>query len=98
MSMLLITTQVQENYGSAEKPYWKFKGGSDYVVRNYNGGPVPAVSALQAIAAKVECDNEMFREWIMDVAIVADDYLTEFERDQLKYEGKITYPATELAI
>jgi hypothetical protein len=29
---------------------------------------------------------------------VADDYLTEFERSQLDYEGKITYPATEILV
>ena len=28
--------------------------------------------------------------------IVADDYLTEFEKDQLEYEGQIRFPAKEL--
>jgi hypothetical protein len=30
--------------------------------------------------------------------VVADDYLTEFEQSQLEYEGRITYPATVLAM
>lgn len=98
MAKLLITTQVQENYGSADNPYWKNKGGSDYVVRNYNVGKIPAVSALQTLAEKIECDSEMYREWVVDVAIVADDYLTEFEQSQLDYEGKIAYPAKELSL
>lgn len=98
MAKLLITTQVQENYGDAKNPYWKNKGGCDYVVRNYTGGKVPAVSYLQALANQVECDNEMFREWVLDVTVVADDYLTEFERSQLEYEGKIAYPAKELSL
>jgi len=29
---------------------------------------------------------------------VADDYLTEFEQDQLEFEGKIRFPAQELAL
>jgi hypothetical protein len=29
---------------------------------------------------------------------VADDYLTEFEKSQLEYEGKITYPAREILV
>ena len=35
MAKLLITTQVYENYGDADKPYWKAKGGGDYVVKNF---------------------------------------------------------------
>lgn len=102
MSKLLITTQVYENYGAhswggpATGPcpqYWKAKGGCDYVVRNFRGDPTVAVMALRS---KVECDDQYFRESIIDFRIVADDYLTEFERDQLEYEGKINFPAKEL--
>jgi hypothetical protein len=32
----------------------------------------------------------------VDFNIVADDYLTEFERDQLEYDGQIMFPAKEL--
>jgi hypothetical protein len=28
--------------------------------------------------------------------VVADDYMTEFEQDQLDYEGQIRYPAKVL--
>ena len=43
MSKLLITTQVYENYawdengnlGKGADAYWKAKGGSDYVVKNF---------------------------------------------------------------
>jgi len=35
MAKLLIQTQVYENYGDADKPYWKAKGGGDYVVKNF---------------------------------------------------------------
>ena len=30
--------------------------------------------------------------------IVADDYLTEFERNQLEYDGSIMFPARELEV
>ncbi len=90
---LLITTQVYENYGDAEKPYWKAKGGSDYVVKNFKGYTTTAVMVLRD---QIEQDNEMFREYINDFHLVDDDYLTEFERSQLEYEGKITYGPKEL--
>ena len=90
---LLITTQVYENYGDAEKPYWKAKGGSDYVVKNFKGYTTTTVMVLRD---QIEQDNEMFREYILDFQLVADDYPTEFERSQLEYEGKITYGPKEL--
>ena len=100
---LLITTQVYENYGDADKPYWKAKRGCDYVVKNFVGNRRRSVAdsateAVMALRPQVECDNEMFREHIIDFTIVADDYLTEFERSQLEYEGKIMFPAKELTV
>ena len=102
---LLITTQVYENYawnedgsiGTGENAYWKPKGGSDYVVKNFRGGAGDAATtALMLLRDQIEKDTPYYREQIIDWKIVKDDYLTEFEKDQLEYEGKITYPATEL--
>lgn len=97
---LLITTQVYENYGAhdwdgkGECPqYWKAKGGSDYVVKKFRGD---ATAAVMALRSQVEEDSSYFRETIIDFRIVKDDYLTEFEKDQLEYDGEITYPAREL--
>mgnify|MGYP006281498709 CR=1 FL=1 len=106
MSKLLITTQVFENYawledgslGTGDNAYWKAKGGSDYVVKNFKGGEAKATMMIMALRSKIEQDNDAFREHIIDWRIVADDYLTEFERSQLEYEGKITYPAQELRV
>ncbi len=50
-----------------------------------------------ALRSQIECDNDHFRETIINFEVVADDYLTEFEKDQLEYEGSIRYPAKELA-
>lgn len=100
---LLITTQVYENYGAhdwdgtGECPqYWKAKGGNDYVIKNFKGGTEQATAAVMSAWNKIECATEYFRETIVDWTLVKDDYLTEFERSQLEYEGKITYPAREL--
>jgi len=95
MSKLLITTQVYENYGDADKPYWKAKGGNDYVVKKFKNIN-KATEAVMILRSQIECDNEMFREQIIGWDIVADDYLTPFEKSQLDYEGQIRFPAQEL--
>lgn len=104
MSKLLITTQVFENYawnedgslGVGADAYWKAKGGSDYVVKNIDINRAAEIATL--VAGQIEQDNEAFREYVIAWEVVADDYLTEFEKDQLEYEGKITYPAHELTV
>ena len=102
MSKLLITTQVYENYGAhdwdgqGECPqYWKPKGGNDYVVKNFRNFNAIG-SYIMVLRDKIETNTEYFREHIIDWEIVADDYLTQFERSQLEYEGKITYTPTEV--
>lgn len=102
---LLIITQVYENYawnengsiGTGADAYWKAKGGNDYVVKNFTDFN-NVTEVVMALREKVEQDNEYFREYIIDWEVVADDYLTEFEKSQLEYEGKITYPAVELEV
>ena len=96
MAKLLITTQVYENYGDAVKPYWKAKGGSDYVVKNFKDFN-RVTETVMALRGQIEQDNEFYTETIIGWEVVTDDYLTEFERSQLDYEGKITYSPKELA-
>lgn len=102
MAKLLITTQVYENYGAhdwdgvGECPsYWKAKGGNDYVVKKINVNKV--TETVMGVRSQIEQDNHAFRETIIGWEVVANDYLTEFEQSQLDYEGKIRYPAKELA-
>jgi hypothetical protein len=97
MSKLLIQTQVYENYGDADKPYWKAKGGGDYVVKNFRDFN-RVTEFVMALRNQVEQDNEFYTETIICWNVVEDDYLTEFERSQLEYEGRIIYPARELAL
>ena len=104
MSKLLITTQVYENYawnedgslGTGDKAYWKAKGGNDYVVKKFKDLN-RVTETVMALRGQIEQDNDAFRETIIGWEVVADDYLTEFEKSQLEYEGKITYGARELA-
>ena len=105
MSKLLILTQVYENYGAHDwdgkgtcPEYWKAKGGNDYVVKNFQGNEQDATVTVMALREKIEEDSQYYREHIVDFNIVADDYLTEFEKSQLEYEGKIVYPATEIVV
>ncbi len=104
MSKLLIITQVYENYawredgtiGTGTEAYWKAKGGSEYVIRNID---INRVQELAEVArAQVEQANDYYTETVIGWEVVADDYMTEFERDQLEYEGKIEYPAKELEV
>ena len=101
---LLITTQNLENYGAhdwdgiGECPqYWKAKGGSDYVVKNFTNFN-NTTEVVMALRGQIEEDSEYFRSSIINWEVVADDYLTEFEQDQLNYEGKIQFFAKELVI
>lgn len=104
MSKLLITTQYCENYGSPDEPYWKMKGGSDYVVEgldfdaDYEWADARVDMILSKVRDQVEISNPMCEEYILGWEIVADDYLTEYERSQLEYDGKITFPSKVLVI
>jgi hypothetical protein len=101
---LLISTQTHENYGAhdwdgvGECPqYWKAKGGSDYVVKNFTNIN-NTTEVVMALRGQIEEDSEYFRSSIINWEVVADDYLTEFEQDQLDYEGKIRFFAKELEL
>jgi hypothetical protein len=102
---LLITTQVYENYGAHDwdgkgscPQYWKAKGGNDYVVKNFRGGEEAASVMVMAVRERIEERNDHFEETIIGWDLVEDDYLTDFEKSQLEYEGEICYPAEELTV
>ena len=102
---LLITTQVYENYawnedgsiGTGDSAYWKAKGGSDYVIRNFDPTRYAPGIVVELVRSKVESDSDYVREHILDWSVVEDDYLTEFEQSQLDYEGVIRYASKEIA-
>lgn len=103
---LIITTQVYENYGAhawdgtGECPqYWKAKGGDEYV---FPLGSSLTSSELTAFveSATPHCTREdaYFREYVIDWSVVDDDALTQWEQDQLQYEGAITSPSPVLSL
>ena len=103
MSKLLITTQYYENYGAhdwdgaGECPqYWKAKGGGDYVVLNIDVNCAEDIAL--AATKQLNVTNEHFRQYVLAWEVVADDFLTEYERDQLEYEGRIVYPSQPLEL
>lgn len=94
--MLVIRTQYMENYGahdwdgSGECPqYWKCKGGSEYKVKNIDVNR--ATDIANWASGQVERDTDYCREYVIDWSVEADDYLSSFEKDQMEYDGKITF-------
>ncbi len=102
---LLIVTQVNENYawredgsiGTGAEAYWKPKGGNEYVVRDIKDA-AEATAAVMAVRDQIEESSDYFVEYIIDWEVVANDYMTEFERSQLEYEGRIDHPARVLEV
>jgi len=72
---IAITTQIRENYGDADKPYWKFKGGSVYVVPNLSVEQALEVKekGMPTLKALIETRNECFEEYVADWSILDDD-------------------------
>ena len=104
---LHIQTQIEENYGAHDwdgigscPQYWKMKGGNDYMYRL--GNSLRSEESLKEIVeffrGQIEENNEGYREYIIGYGVVSDDYLTEFEKSQLEYDGSITYPSKELTL
>lgn len=72
---IVITTQVRENYGSVDKPYWKFKGGDTYIVPNLSVEQTLKVKdhGIPTLKALIETRNEGFEEYVVDWSILDDD-------------------------
>jgi hypothetical protein len=103
MAKLHIVTQYMENYGvhdwdgTGDCPqYWKYKGGDDYFVLNVD--PNHAAETAEAVRDQVEYSNPHSRSYMLHWDLVADDFITVSERNQLEWEGKISWPAKCLEI
>jgi hypothetical protein len=72
---IVIQTQVRENYGSADQPYWKCKGGSTFIVPDLT--PVQAVKVqeqgIPTLTALIESRNDMFEEYVVGFSVVDND-------------------------
>jgi hypothetical protein len=95
---ILITTQYRENYGTPAEPYWKFKGGEDYFILGVDPVKTAPGVLVEQVRGQIEYSGEMSEEYILDWELVADDYVTDFERSQLELDGVIQYPAKILEL
>jgi len=100
---LHIWTQDIENYGAhdwdgkGECPqYWKAKGGVDFIVPKFKGNEEDATMAVMSLRSQIEENSQYFRREVIGWSIVPKDFMTEFEKDQLDFEGVIRFPAKEL--
>jgi hypothetical protein len=102
---LVISTQYRENYGAhdwdgtGECPqYWKFKGGSEYIIEDIQHFVKlneflrkKCEMIVDEIRAKIEHKSEYAEEYILGWTVEEDNYLSEFERNQLEFDGEIKY-------
>jgi hypothetical protein len=51
---------------------------------------------VDSLRDQVEWSDEYSKQYIISWSLVDDDYMTSFERSQLEYDGKITYPVRYL--
>jgi len=94
---LHIQTQVEENYGNR----WKCKGGDDYMimlddVKCTEFFDKKCSMIVDQARNQIEKNSDYYREYILSWNLVEDDFLTDFERSQLAYDGVIAYPAHQL--
>ena len=103
MAILVISTQVYENYGAhdwdgeGECPqYWKAKGGHEYKVLNIDVNRAREI--FERAVASVTEDNDYYQETVVDWFVESDEYMSWFEQSQLEWEGKITFPEPILEV
>ena len=82
-----IYTQTRENYGSADQPYWKMKGGEVYVVPNLTVEQTIKVkeNGIPTLKALIESCSEGFEEYVVDYRIL-DDHMVASEKWNTPFE------------
>ena len=111
---LVISTQCRENYGAHDydgngpvPQYWKNKGGSDYIVDDiehfvavdddFFAKNIKSV-VYDYIAKKIEQKSDYYEETIINYSIEDNDYMSEFEKSQLEFEGSIRFYEPRITI
>ena len=97
MSKLVIGTQYKENYNTTGEgePYWKYKGGSEYIVSIPKG--MSQEECLNEVSPLIEYKNEMSEEFVLGHSVVGNSYQSHFEKSQLEYEGYAGYSEPRLS-
>jgi hypothetical protein len=87
--ILVVDTQVYENYGDSDNPYWKAKGGSSIKVQ---GVPITlSRDSINELVKSLEIASDYITETVINWSFQPDDYLSWFEKSQLEYEGYIQF-------
>jgi hypothetical protein len=93
--ILVIATQDYENYAAHEgfdgSFRWKAKGGSQYKVVGVPEG-IDLDEVVGFVRGEIEQNNDYFQSTIIGYGLEADDWMSDFEKSQLEYEGRIAYP------
>ena len=103
--IIVIRTQYMENYGAHDwdgggvcPQYWKYKGGSEYKVRNIPSDcgidDYPKIVGL--VSKDVSRSDDYCREYVLEWFVESDDYKSWFEKSQLEHDGVITYGEPEI--
>lgn len=87
--LLVVETQVYENYGDASNPYWKAKGGSSIKVEGVPLGLGKA--AIDELVKGLETANDYLLESVIDWSFQEDGWMSWFEKSQLEYDGSIQF-------
>lgn len=110
MATLVIDTQFKENYGAhawdgeGECPqYWKFKGGSSYKVRvdfdpEYEWAEVYVDRILDAVRGELEWADDYSEQYILGWSLEDNDWLSDYEKSQLEYDGEVMFPEPVLEV
>lgn len=101
--ILVIQTQHYENYAwvdgelmTGKDAYWKCKGGDSIKVTGLTGDEdIDAV--VDCVRHMIESRDEGFIVDIIGYGLEADDYLSDFEKSQLEYDGVIQYKEREIS-
>ena len=97
MAKIVVGTQYKENYNTTGEgePYWKFKGGSEYIVSIPQG--MSEQECLNEVTPLIEYKNEMSEEFVLGHFVTGNSYQSEFEKNQLEYEGYPGYSEPRLS-
>lgn len=87
MTVYVITTEVLENYAAHENGFtgeyrWKSKFDETYIVEG-----VKSISEAQEVIPFITTpDSDEYRETVLEIFEAADDYQSQFVKDQMEYD------------
>lgn len=87
---VVIKTQYRENYGTPDDPYWKFKGGSVFVIENLSERQAKRAedTVCPNLRQLIEYSSAMGEEYFLSVQAVED---SECPWDEWEEPIKLTY-------